>query len=169
MKNQVIKVLNKEHGKKVIEYWKTLGINTYFYEGDVSIEKNGNSGRIYYGIIEGCFSNYSKDDIDLFNAEIIQLPEEKTFPRVMLVGFDSDKLLFKRVVFAFKNGVYIAWSFAETIEEAEKINGLSCWPFAKEIDEPKTVELTIDQLLEKTKEIKKVFGLGEDDKLIIKI
>ena len=25
MKNQVIEVLNKEHGKKVIEYWKSEG------------------------------------------------------------------------------------------------------------------------------------------------
>ncbi len=28
MKNQVIKVLSEEHGKKVIEYWKSRGVDT---------------------------------------------------------------------------------------------------------------------------------------------
>ena len=28
MKNKVIEVLNKEHGKKVIEYWKSKGFRS---------------------------------------------------------------------------------------------------------------------------------------------
>jgi len=31
MKNQVIEVLNKEHGKKVIEYWESKGVDTKYF------------------------------------------------------------------------------------------------------------------------------------------
>jgi len=63
MKNQVIKVLNSEHGKKVIEYWKSQGADTMSYDGSATEEDGHNS--IYYGIIADKFDNYS------LNAEAI--------------------------------------------------------------------------------------------------
>lgn len=39
MKNQVIKVLNIEHGKKVIEYWKSKGVYTCGYSGTITEEE----------------------------------------------------------------------------------------------------------------------------------
>lgn len=92
MKNQVIEVLDLEHGKKVIEYWKSKGVNTNLYVGSCT-RKYGVSRR-YYGVIYGCFGRYSEEQVVANNAEIIELPtespkEEKTFPKVMLVSDDA--------------------------------------------------------------------------------
>ena len=35
MKNTCIKSLSIEHGENIIEYYESLGINTYGYNGDV--------------------------------------------------------------------------------------------------------------------------------------
>ena len=75
MKNQVIKVLNKEHGKKVIKYWKDRGVDTRGHKG--SVNEADNCKCIYYGVINGRFENYSLDEVRKANAEIIDLPKEK--------------------------------------------------------------------------------------------
>ena len=87
MKNQVIEVLNKEHGKKVIEYWKSKGFDVGCFAGNQTREDD--SEFRFYGVINEEFNNYRKKSIDLYGAEIIHLPskhqkEEKTFPRVIL-------------------------------------------------------------------------------------
>jgi hypothetical protein len=82
MKNQVIKVLTPEHGKKVIEYWKFKGVDTDNYSG-ISCESDGDK-YIYYGVINDVFDNYSITYVkDENNVEIIELPEEEfdlTYP-----------------------------------------------------------------------------------------
>ena len=144
MKNQVIEVLNKEHGKKVIEFWKSKGVDT----GDVngSCNKADNDRFRYYGLINNCFSEYSIEYCESFNAEIIELPEEKTYPKVMIVSEDVEKW-HKRVVLMYKNGRYLAWNCAVTFEEAEKKMNLTSWRFAKEL--PEKVELTKSEIAEK--------------------
>lgn len=54
----------------------------------------------------------------------------------------------KRVVFGKKNGGFLAWGGAETIEEALTSNSVILWNFAKEIEEPKPqkVVLTMDAI-----------------------
>jgi hypothetical protein len=74
MKNQVIKALNKEHGKKVIEYWKNRGVDTKDYSGECT-EQYGDV-YMYYGVIDGLFNNYRYRDVLYHNAEIIELPVE---------------------------------------------------------------------------------------------
>ena len=74
MDNTVIKVLNKEHGKKVIEYFRSIGIRTSMYEGTCT-EKNDNAH--YYGLINDEFRNYSKSDVLAYGVKIIELPEEE--------------------------------------------------------------------------------------------
>ena len=49
MKNQVIEVLDRAHGSKVIEYWKSQGIDTLLMEGLNT--KSHNTKNRYYGII----------------------------------------------------------------------------------------------------------------------
>ena len=71
MNNKVIKVLDREHGKKVIEFFKQY-CNTWGFVG--------NSYGDYYGIINGEFGFWSIDEIQDRNAEIIELPEEKNLP-----------------------------------------------------------------------------------------
>jgi len=168
MKNQVIKALNVAHGERVLKYWKgIIGSEALLKVGDAY--KENNCSDRYYGIIGGVFGNYTLEKVREVRAEIIQLPEEHTFPRVMMVWDNLYAAGVKRVVFAFKNGLYISWVYAETLNDAETETATTTWRYAEEIDEPKTVELTVARLLEKTSEIKKLFGLDNGDELIIKM
>ena len=164
MKNQVIEVLNREHGKRVIEYWKSKGFNTKDMNGSNTREK-GIPTR-YYGIINGYFHCYSIDYVKENKAEIIELPkEENSFPRVMLVS-NGGVAWDKRVVFMKKNDRYLAWNNAETIEDAELTYRVASWRYAKEI-EPRTI--TLSDLNSKIEDIKNLFGIGESDDVIIKL
>lgn len=170
MKNQVIEVLNREHGKKVIEYWKSKGIDTSGMLG-IGTKKAGYLCR-YYGVIDGCFDCYSEREAAENNAEIIELPtespkEEETFPRVMLVNNGGNEWR-KRVVFMKKCDRYLAWNKAETIEESESICGQTAWRYAKEI-EPKQHTITLSDLNSKIEDIKKLFGIEDGEDVIIKL
>ena len=166
MKNQVIEVLNEEHGKKVIEYWKSKGVDT----GDVngSCNKADDDQFRYYGLINNRFGGYGIEYCKDFNAEIIELPEEKTYPRVMMVSNDENHWR-KRVVFMEKLGKYFAWYSSESLEEAKNEMFVSSWDFAKDIEEPKEFTITLSDLNSKMDDIKKLFGAEENDKIVIKI
>ena len=79
MKNQVIEVLDKVHGKKVIQYWRDRGVDTRGKEG-ILTKKHGDSYR-YYGVIDGVFDNYSETFVNDLGAEIITLPEPEWKPK----------------------------------------------------------------------------------------
>jgi hypothetical protein len=72
--NQVIKVLNKAHGAKVIEYWKSIGVDTKIFTGNATAEAGDN--WIYYGVINDRFDNYSLGEVKNYKAEIIELPKD---------------------------------------------------------------------------------------------
>ena len=55
----------------------------------------------------------------------------------------------QRVVFMYKNKMYLTWNNATTFAEARKITGVSRWEYAKEIEEPKTIELTMQEIADK--------------------
>ena len=133
MNNKVIKVLNEEHGAKVIEFFKQY-CDTENLRGD-------NIGA-YYGIINGKFDYWLIKEITEANAEVIKLPEEKTYPRVMLVSLDYYSWC-KRVVFMEKCGVFLAWDKAETLEEAENITVPVHWNYAKKLE---PVEVTLEEI-----------------------
>ena len=133
MNNKVIKVLDREHGKKVIKFWKQY-CNTGVLRGDTVGD--------YYGLINGRFDFWTIDEVKNYNAEIIELPEERAYPRVMLVS--DDKMTWgKRVVFMEKNGGFLAWEFAETLEGAEKSTSTIFWKYAKEIE---PIEVTLEEI-----------------------
>ena len=133
MNNKVIKVLDKEHGKKVIEFWKQYCDTEEFDGTDIGY---------YYGIINGEFDFWAAAEVRKYNAEIIELPEERAYPRVMLVS--DDKMTWdKRVVFMEKDGGFLAWVFAETLEKAEKTVGTGFWNYAKEIE---PIEVTLEEI-----------------------
>lgn len=165
MKNQVIEVLDREHGRKVIEYWKLRGVDTMVMDGTCT--RCGGFKYRYYGVIDGRFDCYSERQADENNAEIIELPEDNSFPRVMLVSNDECKW-HKRVVFMKKCDRYLAWNKAETIEESESICGQTSWRYAKEV-EPKQHTITLSDLNSKIEDIKRIFGIGENEGVIIKI
>ena len=156
MKNQVIEVIDKEHGKRVIEYWKSKWVDTMGMCG--SFTKEDGEPACYYGVINDLFGRFSIGFVRKYNAEIIELPkEEKPFPRVMLVSDDGDAW-HKRVVFVKKCDRYLAWDSVETIEESESICLVLPWRYAKEL--PEKLELTKSEIAEK-------FGVSVDQ-LVIK-
>ena len=145
MKNQVIEVLDRAHGRKVIEYWKSKGVDTRGMCGSFTKE-DGESAR-YYGVINDSFDCYSISFVRKHKAEIIELPkEEKSFPRVMLVGDDGNSW-YKRVVFMKKCDRFLAWVNAKTVEESEDIYEATTWRYAKEL--PEKVELTKAEIAER--------------------
>ena len=135
MNNKVIKVLDLEHGKKVIEFFKQ-----YCDAGGFA----GMGIGSYFGIINGKFDIWAAEEVRIYNAEIIELPEEKTYPRVMLVSYYKMNWS-KRVVFMEKNEGFLAWGFAETLEEAEKSTSTTFWKYAKEIE---PIEVTLEEIAE---------------------
>ena len=160
MKNQVIEVLDREHGKKVIEYWKSKGVDTRNLSGAMSKE-DGCTYR-FYGVINGAFDYISINGVHRYNAEIIELPpesqkEEKPFPRVMLVSDDGD-YWYKRVVFMKKCDRFLAWDDAETVEESEDIYEDASWSYAKEL--PEKIKITKAAIAEK-------FGISVDQLEIV--
>ena len=156
MKNQVIEVLDREHGKKVIDYWKSIGVDTLGMSG--SFTKESSESARYYGVINDSFDCYTINFVHKYNAEIIELPkEENSFPRVMLVSDDGNEW-HKRVVFMKKCDRFLSWNNAETIEDAELTYRVASWRYAKEL--PEKVELTKSEIAEK-------FGVPIDQ-LVIK-
>lgn len=152
--NIVVEVLNKEHGKKVIDFFKNKGVNTRNCDGTCNRE-DGHINR-YYGIIDNRFSFHALAKVDRYNARIVTLEEliESTnvYPKVMWVSNFADfRAQRKRVVFAKKANEYIAWQAAETIEEAENVTICSGWKYAKDV-EPEVSpikELTMQEIADK--------------------
>ena len=78
MKNQVIEVLNKEHGEKVIKYWKSRGVDTLHMNGDCTRDRKYDIR--YYGVINDMFDCYSISFVRKHKAKIIELPIEISRP-----------------------------------------------------------------------------------------
>lgn len=74
--NVVIKAVTKEDGPRIMEYFKSIGVDTGSYEG--TCYEQGGSNCIYYGIIQGGFQNWSLKQVELYSAEIVNLPKSKT-------------------------------------------------------------------------------------------
>jgi len=75
LNNTVIKVLNAEHGKKVIQWWKDQGVDTFNFEGD-SIDG-------YYGLVNNKFDYYfySPHGSKVIELPDIVIPEERMYSR----------------------------------------------------------------------------------------
>ena len=130
LENTCIKVLSKKHGAKVVEYYKSLGVDT------VGIE--GSCVNRYYGLFNGIFDHYDTPK----GSRVIELPEDvvKTksleYPRVMMVS--QDRVFWvKRVVFMEKCEKFLVWADSESLKEAENVRKTSTWAYAKEVEEEK--------------------------------
>lgn len=90
--------------------------------------------------------------------EVLLKKDTKTYPRIMEVS-DSENFYNPRirVVLMEKNGKYLAWRDASTLEEAEKTLNIIHWDYAREVDS--IVELTAE-------DISAGKGVGIDPKLI---
>jgi hypothetical protein len=159
MKNQVIEVLNAEHGKKVIEYWKSKGVHIKdlsgnYYKGLCT--KEDDDGCRYYGIIDGRANNFTLDVVKKLHAEIITLPEEKTFPRKMLVWNGNENNAFETYVFIELSNkadfryIGVSQFDIEEYEQGENYN-IQFWNHAKELPEVNTKK---QELLNKADELR---------------
>ena len=144
MKNQVIEVLNKEHGRKVIEYWKSKGIDVRGFSGNQTREDD--SKFRFYGFINGEFNNYRRKSVNLYKAKIIELPsafpneliseqaekvinlmpkgvglEDRPFPKLMIVSMfpfgNSSYNTPTRVVVAAGNGYAVGVDYCESLDD----------------------------------------------------
>lgn len=151
LNNVVIEVLDIEHGKKVIDFFKSKGINTHYLTGACN-KKQGYDNR-FYGIINGIFNQYNEFQISKNNAKIVTLEElTNTYPKVMWVSdCPNFSTRHKRVVFMEKCGEYLAWASAETKEEAKKEVKTSSWGYAKDIEPDLTLikEVSIEEIADK--------------------
>lgn len=74
------------------------------------------------------------------------------YPMLMWVGDIKESVKAKktkRVVFMEKCGKYIAWSSAESFEDAKNQAETVSWKYAEPVIEEQPVELTIDEIAEK--------------------
>ena len=155
MKNQVIEVLDIEHGKKVIEYWKSRGVDTLL-NGDCTRDRKYNIR--YYGVINNKFDCYSISFVRKHKAEIIELPIENSrpFPKPMLVSMfpfgNSAYNTQTRVVVATGNGYAVGVNNCESLDDyikLQKANMLSytLWRYYQEI--PNKVIISKAEIAEK--------------------
>ena len=148
MKNQVIEVLDRAHGSKVIEYWKSKGVDTLLMEGFNT--KSHNTKNRYYGIINDTFGCFSIEVVKDTNTEIIELPndsvdeftseqmeraiylkskgfglEDRPFPKPMLVSMfpfgNSAYNTQTRVVVAAGNGYAVGVNNCESLDDYIKL------------------------------------------------
>ena len=136
MNNKLIRVLDVEHGKRVIAFWKQYC--------DTGVLRGDNVGS-YYGLINGRFDYWDIYEVKKYKAKIIELPEDRNYPRVMLVSEDNINWDKQRVVFMEKCGGFLAWVNAETLEEAENETGTICWKYVKELE---PIEVTLEEIAE---------------------
>src|SRR5690554_1279010 len=133
--NTVIEVLDREHGKKVIEFFKSKGVDTRDLEG-VFCKADSNLAR-FYGVVDGRFDHWPA--FSLKGVKIITLPE---YPKVMEVSDNEDfRESLKRVVFMEKKDRFLAWDGATTLEEAEDSIEVIPWLYARDI-QPKPDTMT---------------------------
>ena len=82
LNNTVIKVLNKEHGAKVVAFYEKNGYDTGPYDGT-------NIGY-HYGVLNNRFSWYVNSDIERSVFKIIELPEEETISCMVRIIKNSE-------------------------------------------------------------------------------
>jgi hypothetical protein len=147
MKNQCIKVLNEEHGKKVIEYFKSLGVDTIC---------KGDCIGWHYGIFNGRFNFYDGP----YDSEVIELPtKESEFKRgdKVLVWYEIESSAQELIFLAEIKGS--KYPYIVTSEEEFKKDGFQYNYYINCKHAPQIVELTLQDISDGK-------GVGVDPKLI---
>lgn len=107
--NIVIKIESLEHGAKVIDFWKSVGVDTLGFLGF-------NLVYPYYGVKAGHFNNFNINELKFPELKILTLEEaiairdkqNKTFPREMYCWNNN-----------FKNGEILKVVYERTDIEME--------------------------------------------------
>lgn len=138
--NLVVENLSPEMGARIIKAFNAMGVYTHGYNGEVT----GNFR--FYGVINGVFDNHSQSRLTpetriITIEELENMAYGNKYPQVMYVGdedlqeaINADR---RRAVFMVKNGEYLAWRNAKTIEDSENISLVQTWKYAWPIPEEK--------------------------------
>jgi hypothetical protein len=143
--NTRIEALNEAHGQQIVDFYKSQGFDAGGFFG-CNNRLDGDNRR-YYGVkSNGDFeSSFFGTDFTLLTLEEAKLlVQEKTYPRVMLVSnVNNIEAASQRVVFMEKNGYFLAWENAKTLEEAENELNIFNWDFAWELEEKTRFPFTL--------------------------
>jgi hypothetical protein len=93
-------------------------------------------------------SNLSDEYESLFHPESNPFKKPDFEPRWMMVSSDGERWN-KRFVFMVKNSNFYAWIDAETDEQVLIKTSIHIWNYAKEIEEPKSTEFTMQEIADK--------------------
>lgn len=155
--NQVVHCKTHEEAKRILKLAHEAGMR--WSNGVEYIKKDcwdcweffkENTCYNFYQGKYGSLDNYARKYLEIISSEKIIDMENKTefFEDKLMEVSDDSTDWERRVVFGKKNDKYLAWDFADTVEEA-KISTNSCaWNYAREIDP--------------FRELKKAWARGED-------
>ena len=102
MKNFVIESLTPEHGKEIIKYIRSLGVDTELYIGDGN-KKNGDNYR-FYGVINDAFVLLNSFVVKALDIPIITLP---TTPKRGDWVYVSDKPIDPKCTHGLKKSIFL--------------------------------------------------------------
>jgi len=128
---------------KIHEIDNVNTLNTYPIKTDVGTM----TFKGKYSICDKMSSVYTKNPF-IEIAKMFQ-NENNLFEERWMMVCDNLRDWKKRKVIMFKNGVFLAWDGSETDEDVEKSTKTVTWLYAKEIEEPKDIELTLEEIAEK--------------------
>lgn len=135
--------------EKMLDYQEQQGNerDISVFEKDIFAGKRS-KGFIWDETLEG--ADFWNEVIEQRNFQVF-FDRYPKYPKVMWVGnypINGYNEPIKRVVFMEKNGKFIAWSFAETLKEAETITTTVAWSYAKdvELDNTEIVEVTLEDV-----------------------
>ncbi len=154
MNNKVIEVLDREHGNKVMAYFRSKGVDTYAYSGEFTKAKN-NPYR-YYGVVDGEFTNYSLQQIKYNRAQIITLPTDLSLPRLVEVSNSGNDWNIRTLIAILPD--YCEYKYITLLEgrTIENNNGhITEYRYIREISQPE--EMTLSQVCKE---------LGRDIKIV---
>ena len=86
LNNKVVKAYTYTQAKQIIQWFNSNGVDSSFFH-DEGWLPNALDGSIhqYYGIINGRFEYWAKNQVDLYDAQIIELPKERVSEPILNV------------------------------------------------------------------------------------
>lgn len=134
--NQAIHAPTKEIAEKLCNKFHELGLK---WVNGASYSENLNwdvyKRETCYFPYNGYVSNidyYIQSECEILTIDQLLDFQENKYPKVMEVSHNN-RDWHQRVVFMEKNGKFLAWLDAESIEEAEKETLNTTWNYAREI------------------------------------
>lgn len=150
--NQVIHAPTEDIAKKLCKKFDMLGLTWcpgHPYSANLRRDKYKEETCYLPSKGEYCsLSYYAEQGYEILTIDELMDFQSNEYPKVMEVSNDGYKW-HQRVVFMEKNGKFLAWAFAESIEESEYKVNTCAWEFAREIQPAATLELTLDEIADK--------------------